>query len=157
MWKLIVVYFKHIVEFKALQHWAFVKSRAHTQFVNAWISDSSMKTVWALPLLMEVQCDTALGMQQCAFEICDGWNVQTMFWFLLLCLQVCVLIDYAQGWYNVHVCTSLLPIRFSIPLYLCYYIANHCWLIQLFITAMEVISKVVVILVYHNYKWALET
>ena len=108
----------------ALQHWAFVKSRAHTQFVNGWISDSSMKTVWALPLLMKVQCDT----WNATMCIRNMWWVKCSDYVLIFAIMLAgMYINWLCSKLIQCVCTFLLSIEFSIPLYLCYFIANHCW------------------------------
>ena len=49
-----VVYFDRIAAFEAPYRWTSVKGGAHMHFVDAWISNESMKRVWA-PLLTEVQ------------------------------------------------------------------------------------------------------
>ena len=38
-----------------LMHWVSTKGRVHMQYVNAWISDTSMKNIWAPPSAEE-QC-----------------------------------------------------------------------------------------------------
>ena len=47
-------YFDRIVAFEALYRWTSVKGRAHTRFVDVWISHESTKRIWAPPLT-EVQ------------------------------------------------------------------------------------------------------
>ena len=49
-----VAYFDRIAAFEVLYRWTSVKGGAHTRFVDEWITNKSMKRVWAPPL-MEVQ------------------------------------------------------------------------------------------------------
>ena len=52
-------YFNCIAAFKAPYCWTSVKGRAHMRFIDAWISNESMKRIWAPPLT-EVQWYSAL-------------------------------------------------------------------------------------------------
>ena len=61
-----VAYFDHITVFEALYHWTSVKGGVRTHFIDAWISNESMKHIWA-PSLMKVQRYGA-SRQRC------GWN-----------------------------------------------------------------------------------
>ena len=49
-----VVYFDRIAVFEAPHRWTSIKGRAHTYYVDAWISNESTKRMWAPPW-MEVQ------------------------------------------------------------------------------------------------------
>ena len=43
-------YLDCIATFKVLYHWTSAEGGAHTQFVDVWISNKSMKRLWAPPL-----------------------------------------------------------------------------------------------------------
>ena len=58
-----VTYFNRIAVFEAPYRWTSIKGEAHTQFVDAWISNESMKYIWAPPLTKF--SNTALRRQQC--------------------------------------------------------------------------------------------
>ena len=49
-----VTYFNHIAVFEVPCRWTSIKGGAHTCFVEVWISNKSMKCIWA-PALTEVQ------------------------------------------------------------------------------------------------------
>ena len=49
-----VAYFDHVAVFEAPYRWTSVKGGADTRFVVVWISNESMKCIWALSLT-EVQ------------------------------------------------------------------------------------------------------
>ena len=49
-----VAYFDRIAAFEAPYRWTSIKGGAYTRFVDAWISNESMKRIWAPPL-KEVQ------------------------------------------------------------------------------------------------------
>ena len=49
-----VAYFDRIAAFETPYRWTYVKGGAHMHFVVAWISNESMKRIWASSL-MEVQ------------------------------------------------------------------------------------------------------
>ena len=46
-----VMYFDHIAALQALYHWTSIKSEAHTCFVNLLAIYTSMKHIWAPPLM----------------------------------------------------------------------------------------------------------
>ena len=65
-----IAFFDRISVFEAPYRWTSVKGGAHTCFVDAWISNESMKRIWAL-LLMEVQRYGASKGNN-VIEICGG-------------------------------------------------------------------------------------